>query len=95
MGSISDATTIRKRKFRRREYHRLGEVGPLDEDDRVELIEGELLELAPITGEHAVVVPCFQWPLHDNAIRRSLCMCKIHSGSIALPSHSRIWFWRA
>ena len=38
------------------EYHRLGEAGILGENDRVELIEGQLVELAPITGEHATVV---------------------------------------
>jgi Uma2 family endonuclease len=56
MGSISDAVTIRKRKFDVDEYHRLGDAGILNEDDRVELIEGELVEMAPIGGEHATIV---------------------------------------
>ena len=56
MGSISDAVTLRKRKFDVDEYHRLGDAGILNEDDRVELIEGELVEMAPIGGEHATVV---------------------------------------
>ena len=56
MGSITDAVTLKKRKFDVDEYHRLGEVGILNEDDRVELIEGELVEMAPIGGEHATVV---------------------------------------
>jgi Uma2 family endonuclease len=56
MGSISDAVTFRKRKFDVDEYHRLGEAGILNHDDRVELIEGEVIEPAPITGEHATVV---------------------------------------
>lgn len=56
MGSISDAVTLRKRKFDVGEYHRLGEAGILGEDERVELIEGELLELEPITGQHATIV---------------------------------------
>ena len=56
MGSIADTVTFRKRKFDVDEYHRLGEVGILGEGDRVELIEGELVEMAPIGGEHATVV---------------------------------------
>jgi Uma2 family endonuclease len=38
------------------EYHRMGEVGILTEDDRVELIEGELIALSPIGSEHAGTV---------------------------------------
>ncbi len=38
------------------DYHRLGEAGILTEDDRVELIEGELLDMAPIGSEHAAGV---------------------------------------
>ena len=34
------------------EYHRMGEVGILTDDDRVDLIEGELVAMAPIGSEH-------------------------------------------
>jgi Uma2 family endonuclease len=34
------------------EYHRMGEAGILTDDDRVELIEGELVAMAPIDSEH-------------------------------------------
>ncbi|MEO6022367.1 MAG: Uma2 family endonuclease [Burkholderiales bacterium] len=56
MGSLSDAVTLKKRLFDVDEYHRLGEAGILGEDDRIELIEGELVEMAPIDGEHASIV---------------------------------------
>ena len=36
-----------------REYHRLAEARILGEDDRVELIEGELIQMAPIGSKHA------------------------------------------
>jgi Uma2 family endonuclease len=38
------------------DYHKLGEVGILTEDCRVELIEGELIELAPVGAQHVNLV---------------------------------------
>jgi Uma2 family endonuclease len=38
------------------EYHRMGEVGILTEDDRVELIEGELIATSPIGSAHSGTV---------------------------------------
>ena len=56
MGSISDAITIRKRKFDVDEYHQLGEAGILGEDDRIELIEGGVGRDGANWGEHATIV---------------------------------------
>ena len=38
------------------DYHRLGEAGILGEDDRVELLNGDLITMAPIGGEHRTLV---------------------------------------
>jgi len=38
------------------DYHKLGEVGILTEESRVELIEGELIDMAPIGGPHMGLV---------------------------------------
>ena len=38
------------------DYHRLGEAGILDEDDQVELLEGQLVDMSPIGPRHALAV---------------------------------------
>ena len=47
---------VLRRKFTVDEYQRMGQVGILSEDDRLELLEGEIVEMAPIGSRHAAVV---------------------------------------
>src|ERR1700749_4749973 len=39
-----------------RDYHRLAEAGILGEDDRVELLEGQLVDMSAIGPRHALAV---------------------------------------
>ncbi|MBI2016243.1 MAG: Uma2 family endonuclease [Candidatus Rokubacteria bacterium] len=45
-----------RRRFTREEFHRMGEAGIFTEDDRVELIEGEIVQMSPIGHPHAYSV---------------------------------------
>lgn len=51
-------TTIepKRRLFTLEEYHRLGEVGVFREKERLELIEGDIVEMSPIGRVHAGTV---------------------------------------
>jgi Uma2 family endonuclease len=46
----------RRHRITVHEYHRMAEVGLLAPDARVELIEGEIVDTAPIGTEHGSVV---------------------------------------
>jgi Uma2 family endonuclease len=45
-----------RRRFTVSDYHRMGKAGILAPDERVELIEGEIVALSPIGRSHASVV---------------------------------------
>jgi len=47
---------VERRHFSVSEYDRMAETGILSEDDRVELIEGEIIETSPIGSRHAACV---------------------------------------
>lgn len=50
---IAAAPPIHRRLFTAEEFHQLARVGVLHEDDRLELIEGEIVEMSPIGSSHA------------------------------------------
>src|SRR5713101_890263 len=50
------AVVLKTHRFTVDEYHRMGEVGIFSEDDRVELLAGEIIEMCPIGPLHAGTV---------------------------------------
>ena len=50
------AVQLTRRRFTTAEYEQMGESGILGEDDRVELIDGEVLEMSPIGARHVACV---------------------------------------
>ena len=50
---VAMAVRLLKGAFTVDDYHRLGELGVFHEDDRVELLDGEIVEMTPIGFPHA------------------------------------------
>lgn len=53
---LTSRVDVVRRRFTVDEYLRMAEVGLLAEDDRVELIRGEIIEMSPINVAHALCV---------------------------------------
>ncbi len=52
----SEPDTLPRRRFTVEEYEQLVQVGILADDERVELLEGELIEMSPINLSHVLAV---------------------------------------
>lgn len=50
------AVQLLRRSFTVEEYYRMAQAGILTEDDRVELIEGEIIKMTPLGSRHAACV---------------------------------------
>lgn len=53
---VAVTVQLLRRKFTVEQYHKMVESGILTENDRVELIRGEILEMSPIGTKHAACV---------------------------------------
>jgi Uma2 family endonuclease len=54
--SVEDMTDVKVRPLRRVEYDLLVEQGAFGEDERIQLLDGELVELSPQKAPHAGIV---------------------------------------
>ena len=54
--STSPQDLMQRHRLSVDEYHRMGSTGILPEDSRVELINGEIIDMAPIGSRHAAAV---------------------------------------
>ena len=57
------ALPVTRHRFMVEDYERMGDAGILGEDDRVELIAGEIVDMSPIRPRHAACVNQSNWLL--------------------------------
>jgi Uma2 family endonuclease len=64
--TMSTYTQITRRLFKVEEYHQMIRSGILSEDDRVELVKGEIIEMSPVGSRHAACVRRLNWLFSRN-----------------------------
>lgn len=72
MSAVLTETPPTRFKLTVEQYHRMGEAGILHEDDRVELIDGELIRMAPIGSLHGGLVSRLNRLLVERAAGRAV-----------------------
>ena len=78
------------RLFTVEEYHRMGEAGILGEDDRVELINDEIVRMNPIGSPHAGCVNRLNALLSRHFVGQAVVQVQNPSGQVTCPSLSPI-----
>jgi Uma2 family endonuclease len=66
------AISLNKRLFDIQSYHRLTEAGILGEDERVELIHGEIIEMSPVGSQRAGLVKKIRTLLGEQIGKRAM-----------------------
>jgi Uma2 family endonuclease len=81
------AVQILRRRFNVEEYYLMAKAGILKEDDRVELIEGEIVEMPPIGSYHASCVKRLNRLLSQQVGQRALIGAQdpVHLGEHSEP----------
>jgi Uma2 family endonuclease len=75
----------RRHRYTVADYYRMGEAGILAPDARVELIEGEIIDMAPIRSPHVATVLRLDYLLKEAATDRALVLVQ---APIALGDYS-------
>lgn len=66
------AVEVQPRRFTVAEYERMGELGLFEPDERLELIEGEIIRMSPIGQRHMAMVNRFTRRFVESFGRRAL-----------------------
>jgi Uma2 family endonuclease len=65
MGAMEDTpVSVRTKLWTRDQYERLVEIGAFAPEERVQLIEGEIVEMTPQSAAHAAAIELVQHALH-------------------------------
>ena len=84
----SSALNLSMRRFTPAEFMALVEVGILTSSDRVELLDGVIIEMAPIGDPHAGTVDIYTEMLPSGVDQGTLLRVQ---GPLALDEHSRLY----
>ncbi len=78
---------IKRHRFTADEYQRMAEAGVLDPDARIELIQGEIVEMFAIGASHVGCVGLTNWVLTGQLERRAMVLvqCAIRIASDGVP----------
>lgn len=76
MGILEEPGLMRRHRLTVDEYYRMAEAGVLAPDARVELIEGEIVDMAPMKSRHAGIVTRLNSLLHDAVGRQAIVACQ-------------------
>jgi Uma2 family endonuclease len=83
--SHTPAEGPRRHRLTVADYYRMGEAGILAPDARVELIDGEIIDMAPIGSAHAWAVLQLDYLLKETVAGKALVLVQ---GPIVLGDHS-------
>jgi Uma2 family endonuclease len=86
----------RRHRITVEEYHRMAEVGLLAPDARVELIEGEIIDMPPIGSRHAAAVNRLDEILHAAVGEHAIVQCQgaVQLGDLTEPQPDLALFVR-